>query len=74
MASKNTYKRELIRKVNSAVRRAGLRPIPHGCLQDMSTRSLVTFLEEWVTPVIEEGTLSGRATTKLLPPKRDPGE
>jgi len=73
MTTKNTYKRELIRKINSAVRRAGLKPIPHGCLQDMSTRSLVTFYEEWITPVVGES-LSGRATTKLLPPKRDSGE
>lgn len=73
--AKETYKKELIRKIQSQVRKGGLPPIPHGCLQDMSTRSLVTFYEEWITPVVEKGSLSGRATVRMLPPpKGDQGE
>jgi hypothetical protein len=70
MSGKNTYKQDLIKKVKSAVRRAGLTAIPEDCLNDMSTRSLARFLEEWITPVISEGIASGRATVRLLPPKK----
>jgi hypothetical protein len=70
MGGKNTYKQDLIRQVKAKVRRAGLPAIPEDCLSDMSTRSLATFLQEWITPVIEGVIASGRATARLLPPKK----